>query len=103
MAETIVSKQLDYVHISYQEPIVILEFRDGAELGFPEIAELTHWCEVMSNKRPYVVLSDVRVSVNVTAEGRRAAADPKGAPLHRGTALLVNSSMLKAAMNFFNG
>jgi hypothetical protein len=32
---------LDYVSISYEEPVVYLVFKEGVHLGFPEIREIT--------------------------------------------------------------
>lgn len=95
--------ELDYVTISYKEPVVYLVFKDGAELGFPQIRELTSHAEKLCGNKPYLVFSDTRAKVNVTPEGRKVSADSKEAPLHRGTAVLVKSSMIKIAINFFGG
>lgn len=95
--------ELEYAVISYSEPVVEIKFKDGVELGFPEIRELTRMSEKLSNHKPYLVFSDVRVNINVTSEGRRVAGNPAEAPLHRGTALLVNNVLIKEAMNFFGG
>ncbi len=95
--------ELPYVTIYYEKPIVHLIFKEGAELGFPEIRELTSYAEKLSGNLPYFVFSDVHANVSVTPEGRRVAADIKEAPLHRGSAVLVNNSMLKLAVNFFSG
>jgi hypothetical protein len=94
--------ELQYVILRYKDPIVYLSFKEDAELGFPEIRELTACAEELSNKKPYFILSDVRVNVSVTPEGRRISADPREAPLCMGTALLVKSSMLRLAVNFFS-
>lgn len=93
--------KLYYVSMYYEEPVVHFTFKEGAELGFPEIRELTACAEKLSGNKPYVVFSDARVNMSVTTEGRRVSADSKEAPLHRGSAVLVNNNMLKLAMNFF--
>ncbi len=93
--------ELPYVTIHYNKPIVHLVFKEGVKLDFPEIKELTKYSEELSEQTPYFVFSDVALNVDVTPEGRKAAADDKNAPLHRGSAVLVNSTMLKLAANFF--
>ena len=94
--------ELFYVTMRYERPIVHLVFKKDVELGFPEMRELTSYAEKLSDNKPYLVFSDVRANVKVTSEGRRVAADIKEAPLHRGNAVLVNSNMLKQAINFFS-
>lgn len=93
---------LSYVDIKYEEPIVYFVFKEGVELGFPEIRELIACAEQLSGKKNYVTLSDVRVTVNITNEGKRVVSDPKNMPYFRGTAVLVKSSMYKFAVNFLN-
>ena len=90
---------LEYVTIYYEAPVVYFIFKEEVELGFPEIRELTSCAEKLSGNKPYLVFSDVRLNVGVTSEGRRVAADVKEAPLHRGTAVLVNNNMFKIAVN----
>lgn len=103
MVEILHKIDLEYVTIYYEEPVVYLNFKEGAELGFPQIRELTSHAESLSGNKPYFVFSDVRLPVSVTPEGRRVAADVKEAPLHRGSAVLVSNEMFKLAINFFNG
>ncbi|MEW6470029.1 MAG: hypothetical protein AB1458_13960 [Bacteroidota bacterium] len=93
---------LGYATLHYQEPVVHIVFHDGAELGFPEVRQLTRCAEQLSGKKPYLVLSDARARVNVTYEGRKLAADVREAPLHRGSAILVWRSMYKVAINIFS-
>lgn len=103
MVEVPKAIELEYVTMHYEDPVVHFVFKDDIELGFPQIRELTACAEKLAGHKPYVVLSDVRAAVSVTPEGRRISADSKEAPLCRGSAVLVNSSMLKTAMNFFSG
>jgi hypothetical protein len=91
---------LPYVSITYAEPIVYFVYKEGAELGFPEIRELISSAEKLSGNKPYVTFSDVRVNMNITNEGKRYVADLKHMPLFRGTAVLVRNSFHKFAVNF---
>lgn len=91
---------LPYATITYEEPIVYFTYKEGTELGFPEIEELISLSEKLSGNRPYVTFSDVRVDINVTNEGKRVVADMNNMPLFRGTAVLVKNSSYKFAINF---
>ncbi len=93
---------LEYAVLRWNPPIVHIEFNSEAELGLPEIHELTRTCEILSRKTPYLVLSDVRANVTVTSIGKKVAGDPSHAPLHRGTAVLVSNMLLEMAANFFS-
>lgn len=92
---------LEYATLYYEEPIVYIVFNDGVELGFPETKELISCAEKLSDYKPYFVFSDVRANVQVTREGKRVARDRNQAPLHLGSAILLNSTMLKFGINFF--
>src|ERR1044071_5374006 len=91
---------LPYVTITYTEPIVYFVYKEGAELGFPEIRELISSAEKLSGGKPYVTFGDVRVNMNLTNEGKRYVADVRHMPLFRGTAVLVKNSFHKFAVNF---
>jgi hypothetical protein len=101
-AEMMKTVKLPYAVINYASPIVYIKFEKEVELGFPEIRELTHHAEEISDRTPYFVLSDVSEMVSVTNEGRKLAANAKEAPLHRGTAVLVKSTLYQLAANFFS-
>ena len=92
--------ELEYVKIFYKAPVVHLIFKQGAELGMPEIRELITYAEMLSKKTPYFTLSDARVTMDVTHEGRRLAA--KASPHHRGTAVLVKNSLYEYAATLFS-
>jgi hypothetical protein len=92
--------QLPYVTIHYEEPIVYLVYKEGAELGFPEIRELIYYAEKVSGQKPYVTFSDVRMNLNITNEGKRVVENPDNMPLFRGTAILVKNNLYKFAVNF---
>ena len=93
---------LPYVSITYKCPIICFAYKEGAELGFPEIKELISHAEKLSNYKPYVTLADARVSMNITNEGKRYVSDLQNMPLFRGTAVLVKNSLYQFAVNFAN-
>jgi hypothetical protein len=94
--------ELSYVSITYAEPIVYFDYKEGAELGFPEMKELIAGAEKLSGHKPYFTYADVRVNVNVTNEGKKFLADLNNMPLFRGTAALVKNNVYKFAANFMN-
>ncbi|MES2764071.1 MAG: hypothetical protein V4677_17780 [Bacteroidota bacterium] len=94
---------LPYVTISYSEPIVRLVYKEGAELGFPEIKELITHAEKLSGHKPYVTLNYVKVNINITNEGKRYVANTDNMPLFRGTAAIVKNSFYQFAANFAKG
>ncbi len=91
--------KLSYVTITYEAPIVYFVYNEGAELGFPEIRELIFYAEKISNYKPYVTFSDVRINMNITEEGKRFVANLNNMPLFRGTAALVKNDMYKYGAN----
>ncbi len=93
---------LSYVNIKYIEPIIYFEYKDGTELGFPEIRELIACSEKISGYKPYLTFSDVRIDINITNEGKRILEDPRNMPLFRGTAVLVKNELYKFAANFLS-
>lgn len=102
MTETINSIELPYASITYIRPIVYYTYKEGAELGFPEIRKLIACAEELSTHTPYVTFADARLSINITNEGKRILSDINNMPLFRGTAALVPNSLYKYAANFFS-
>ncbi|HXB13767.1 MAG TPA: hypothetical protein VNZ45_17390 [Bacteroidia bacterium] len=94
--------ELEYVKIYYKAPIIHMAFKEGAELGIPEIRQLITYSEVLSKKNPYVTLSDVRVNMDVTHEGRRLTLNTKEAPFHRGSAIVVKNGLYQYAATLFS-
>jgi hypothetical protein len=94
--------RLPYVTISFENPIVFYQYKEGSELGVPEMKELIACAEKLSWGRPYVTFSDVRVKMGVTNEGKRYIGDLDNLPFFRGTAALVGNSMLSFALNFMS-
>lgn len=93
---------LSHSTISYEAPIVYITFSANVELGFVEVRDLIAAAEQVSGGMPYFVLSDIRDGISVTPQGKKTSADPKSAPLHKGTAILVRNAMMQAAANFFD-
>jgi hypothetical protein len=101
--DTIVDKlELPYVSIIYEEPIVYYTYKEGVELGFPEIRELIACAEKLSGHKPYVTFADARAKMNITNEGKRVVSDLKNMPLFRGTAALVDNNIYKYAANLLS-
>lgn len=94
--------ELSYASITYEAPIVYFEYKEGTELGFPEIRELIACAEQLSGHTPYLTFSDVRVNMNLTNEGKRYVENMKNMPLFRGTAILVKNDFYRFALNFLN-
>ncbi len=94
---------LPYVNIKYVEPIVNYIYKEGAQLGFPEVRELIFYAEKLSGYKPYFTFADVQAAnIDITNEGKRVVANVKNMPLFRGTAVLVKNSLYKFAANFLN-
>ncbi|MBL7919368.1 MAG: hypothetical protein JNJ40_03575 [Bacteroidia bacterium] len=94
--------ELTYVTITYEAPIVYFIYKDGTELGFPEIKELVGYAEKLSKGKPYFTFSDVRVDINVTKQGKLYLEDLNNMPLFRGTAAWVKNSVYSFAANFMS-
>jgi hypothetical protein len=95
------SVDLPYARLRYETPIVYIQFKDQVDIGYPEVRELVRNAEMLSGYRPYVVLSDARKTVSVTPEGKKLSVSPSLAPLHCGTAILVDSRIIQIAAAFF--
>jgi hypothetical protein len=100
MNESLPKIELPYVTVSYKEPIVTFVYKEGAEIGFPEIRELVAHAETLSDHKPYLTLNFVKVNINITNEGKRYAANTANMPLFRGTAAVVKNSFYQFAANF---
>ncbi len=90
------------ITITYEAPIVYFVYKAGTELGFPEIKELISCAEKLSEGKPYVTFSDVRVNMSVTKQGELFLGDLSNMPLFRGTAAWVKNSVYRLAANFMN-
>jgi hypothetical protein len=93
---------LPYVSLKYVEPIVYCKYSKGVELGFPEIKGLISEIETISNKKPCLILSDVRSITSVTNEGKRMLEKYTQIPFCMGTAIFVKENRYECAQNFVN-
>ncbi|MFL5763249.1 MAG: hypothetical protein ACJ77K_04845 [Bacteroidia bacterium] len=90
-----------YCDVTYSQSVVILHFKEDAELEVKEIRQLIKAAEKLADSKPYLLLSDARVNVVITSEARKIAANPKEAPLLVANAVLVNNLGLSLTANFF--
>lgn len=95
--------KLSYATIRYEAPIIYITFKQGSELGFPEMKELVHYAELLSEHKNYFVFSHVGDNVSVTQEGRRFAFETKNSPYQKGTAVLVKNNVVSLAANLYVG
>jgi len=96
-------EQINFTHstIFYNVPFMYLVLREGAELDAEQMRELIAAAEKLSNKTPYLLISDVRVNVTITSEGRKVAADKNEAKFLVANAVISDSVALKLTANFF--
>ncbi|MES2568060.1 MAG: hypothetical protein V4565_14390 [Bacteroidota bacterium] len=94
--------ELPYVTIHYIEPIVYFKYKEGAELGFPEVRELIALSEKLSRHKPYLTYSDVTTNLNITNEGKRVLENFDNMPLFRGSAILVKNTLYQFAADFMS-
>ena len=95
--------KLSYASLRYEEPVVYITFKQGSELGFPEMKELVQYAEALSGFKNYFVFSNVGDHVTVTPEGRRFAFNAKNSPYQKGTAVLVKNNVVSIAANLYVG
>jgi hypothetical protein len=88
------------VNVRYDAPIVYFYYKEGTQLGFPEIKEMVTLAEKLSGGKPYLTFSDVRGDIDVTQQGRKYLANTENMPLFRGAAILVKSTLFSYAVNF---
>ena len=94
--------ELPYVSVTFEAPVVYYKYREGTELGLPQMKEVIQAAEKLSWSRPYFTFSDVTAKMSVTAEGRRYIMDFRHMPYFRGAAVLVKTSSMRVALNFFS-
>jgi hypothetical protein len=96
-------EQISFTHstIFYNPPFMYLVLKEGAELDVEQMRELIAAAEKLSNKTPYLLISDVRVNVIITSEARKVAADKNEARFLIANAVLTNNIALKLTANFF--
>ena len=87
--------------ISYKAPVITIKFKEGSTLDVGEIRELIVAAEKLTNNRPYLLFSDVRVFLTITPEARKVSASKTEAPYLIANAALINNLPLALTANFF--
>lgn len=92
---------LSYATLESRKGIIWLILKEDAELDVKEIKDFTSVCEKLANHKPYFLISDARVNLSITSEGRKAAASKEISPLLVANAVLVNNVAVRIVANFF--
>jgi hypothetical protein len=93
--------ELSYCTVLFKYPVTTLRFKENAELDVKEIREIFTTVDTLNNGRPGFVLTDARVDLTITAEGRKIAADKEEFPSLVANAVVLNSLPVKLTANFF--
>lgn len=93
--------ELEYVTVENREGIIWLTFKEGADLDTGEVREFIRACDVLSKGEPYLLMSDARVNLTITSDGRKTVADKKEVPNLIANAVLVNNFAVRLTANFF--
>ena len=65
--------KLNYATVEYKEPIIYIRFKDPIMLGPKEVLEIGEAAAKLTNNGARLVLTDVRVLVDITEEGREVS------------------------------
>lgn len=93
--------ELSYASVENRNGIIWLVLHEDAELGLEQVIEFTKACEKVADNQPYFLVSDARVNLTITSEGRKAAAGKKHSPLLVANAVLVSNVAVRLVANFF--
>jgi hypothetical protein len=93
--------ELPYATIENRDGILWLILKEDADLDVEEVKEFTSACEKLSGNEPYFLISDARVNLTISSEGRKAAASQQISPLLVANAVLVNNVAVRMVANFF--
>jgi hypothetical protein len=96
-------KRIEFSHaiVTSEPTYIMLMIKDGAQIDFAEMKEIMQACEALAESKPYILLSDARVHLNITSEARSLAADKKTSPNLRANAVVVNNLAVRLTANFF--
>lgn len=94
--------ELSFGKLHRQNVFIQLVLNDEATLDVPEIQLLIDECKRLSGNKPYALLSDARVFLNISPEARKLASDPEANNLIVANAVLVNNLALRILANFFS-
>jgi len=87
--------------IENRDGIIWILIKEDADLTEEDIKDYAVAAEKLSGGKPYLQLTDARVNLDITTEGRRAAAKKEVAPLLVAHAILVNNAGVRLIANFF--
>jgi hypothetical protein len=93
--------EFPYVTVEDRDGIIWLVFKEGADLDATQVREFVKASEKLSGGEPYLLLSDARVHLTISSEGRKVAADKKEVPNLVANAVLVNNLAVRLTANFF--
>ena len=93
--------ELENAVIENREGVIWILIKEDADLTEKDIRDFAIAGEKLSGGKPYLQLTDGRTSLNITTEGRRAAAKKEVAPLLIAHAILVNNAAVRLIANFF--
>ncbi|MDF2436169.1 MAG: hypothetical protein K0Q95_545 [Bacteroidota bacterium] len=93
--------EFEHSTISFDSSVIFIVFKKGAKMDVASAREMIVSAEKLSDKKPYLMFSDIRNHVEITPEARKVAADKKEAPLIIANAVLTDNVALKLTANFF--
>src|SRR3954470_16084172 len=93
--------ELPYATIEKRDGVIWLIMKEEAELDVREVKEFTSVCEKLSGNKPYYLISDARVNLSISTEGRTAATSKEISPLLVANAVFVNNVAVRMVANFF--
>ena len=82
---------LSTAFLRYEEPVMYLILKDDIRLTPANIREIANAASELSDGKPYLLFSDARVQMAITAEGQNAASDANILKLIGANAILVSS------------
>lgn len=88
--------------LEYRSGILYFIIKDDAHLDAAEIDQLFAACREMSDNKPFLLISDARVHVDITPKGRKAASKKELGSLIIANAVLVNSPAVRLVANVFS-
>lgn len=87
--------------VENRDGVIWIIIKEDAELTVSDIRDFAAAGEKLSGGKPYLQVTDARVSLDITTEGRKAAADKEVVPLVIAHAVLVNNAAVRLIANFF--
>jgi hypothetical protein len=96
-------KQIEFSHtlVQNRDGVIWFRFKEDADLDGREMKELFKAAEKLSEKKPYLLVSDARVHLNISSEGRKVSADKNETSLVIANAVLTTHIAIQLTANFF--